>query len=352
MELKISIIVPVYNTSLYLHECLSSLVEQTLDDIEIIVVNDGSTDNSMDVINHYSDKDPRIKVISHDNIGLGPSRNKAISVAKGMYIAFVDSDDYVDRRMFQSMYDLGYNTNSDIIVCDFRYVYENSISINPIRIEKDLIELEQLRPDVFFRDYYFSLKMKTACWNKIYRRSMLEKNNILFEDNKKVFSEDNLFNLMCFMTNPKIALMEEAFYFYRAREGSLMNMYKKEYLRRELQLISTFQKYLQDSLFSHSDSVVANIEGTLFLQALLGSAINEYSKGGGAKFSCLLEQVRVTLSQPNTKKYINSLLKKGGRNYITGRTKKLYTLILITSLKWKLGRIASLLLWLRVRALR
>ena len=111
---KVSIIVPVYNVEKYLSKCLDSIVNQTLKDIEIICINDGSVDNSQSVLEAYAKKDTRIKVINQENLGLSCARNKGIDIAQGEYIGFVDSDDWIDLEFYEELYNNAINTQSDI----------------------------------------------------------------------------------------------------------------------------------------------------------------------------------------------------------------------------------------------
>ena len=114
--IKVSIIVPVYNVELYLRECLDSIINQTLKDIEIICVDDCSTDNSYIILDEYSKKDSRIKLLKHNvNKGLGPARNTGINVAQGEYIGFIDSDDYISLDYFENLYNTAKKYNSDIV---------------------------------------------------------------------------------------------------------------------------------------------------------------------------------------------------------------------------------------------
>ena len=120
---KVSVIVPVYNVYDYLGKCLDSLVNQTLKDIEIIVVNDGSPDNSEEIIDIYKKKYKCIKAYKKENGGLSDARNYGIKRAQGEYIAFIDSDDYVDTQMLEKMYQKAKKDNLDIVVCDVYNVY-------------------------------------------------------------------------------------------------------------------------------------------------------------------------------------------------------------------------------------
>ena len=126
---KVSIIVPVYNTYNYLNKCLESLVNQTLSDIEIIVVNDGSPDDSEGIIKEYANKYSSIKYYKKKNGGLSSARNFGIKRATGEYIGFVDSDDYVDVTMYEKLYNQAISTNSDIVCCQLTYLYPNNKTI-------------------------------------------------------------------------------------------------------------------------------------------------------------------------------------------------------------------------------
>ena len=124
---KVSIIVPVYNVEKYIEKCLESLVNQTLEDIEIIVVNDGTKDNSKEKILQYIEKYPqKIVYLEKENGGLSDARNYGLPVAKGEYIAFLDSDDYIEKNMYEEMYKKAKEENSDMVECDFLWEYLNS----------------------------------------------------------------------------------------------------------------------------------------------------------------------------------------------------------------------------------
>ena len=122
---KVSVVVPVYNTEKYLDICLNSLVNQTIDDIEIIIVNDGSTDNSIKIIKKYMKQYPeKIVLLDQKNSGISVARNNGISIAKGEFIGFVDSDDFVELNMYENLYNAIKNTKSDIVVCDYKNIIQ------------------------------------------------------------------------------------------------------------------------------------------------------------------------------------------------------------------------------------
>lgn len=165
--IKISVIVPVYNMEKYLEKCLDSLVNQTLKEIEIIAVNDGSKDKSINILKKYSKKYKNIKIYDHDNQGISKTRNFGIEKATGEYIAFIDSDDYVDTRMFEIMYKKAKKDNLDIVVCDYYNYYENKNKIEKFKI-------------VDFKDTTISenksliFQINPSPWNKIYKKELFE----------------------------------------------------------------------------------------------------------------------------------------------------------------------------------
>ena len=175
---KVSIIVPIYNSEKYLINCLDSLVNQTLDNIEIILINDGSTDDSKNFIKKYTKKYCNIEYFDKKNEGIGVSRNFGIEKSKGKYIAFVDSDDYVSINFAKNMYDFCENNNLDMAVCDY-------YRINEITHEKDIFEIEDFEITDLESNKALIYKLNHSPWNKLYKRELFLKNNIYFPTDLK-----------------------------------------------------------------------------------------------------------------------------------------------------------------------
>lgn len=184
--IKISIIVPVYNTEKYLKKCLDSLINQTLKDIEIICINDGSPDNSLKILKEYEKKDKRIKIIDQENQGVSVARNNGIKIANGEYIGFVDSDDYVDLDFYEKLY----NDSDNVELCST--FLDNSKITNQIY-------------------YYFT--------NCIYKRKFIIDNNIYFPENV-TNSEDRCFLWKAVLLSNKINYTKNTHYHYIKRNGS------------------------------------------------------------------------------------------------------------------------------------
>ena len=181
MNKLISIIVPVYNTEKYLDRCLSSLVNQTYKNIEILIINDGSPDNSQKIIDKYTKKNKNIRSFVRCNSGISSTRNYGIDNAKGDYIIFIDSDDYVDNNYCEYLYNILTKNKCDIACCDYCYNDE----IISLKENLTIINKEQIL-DSFLND----VLIKTSVWNKIYSRKII--NSIRFNNFK--MAEDVLFN--------------------------------------------------------------------------------------------------------------------------------------------------------------
>ena len=168
MSEKISIIIPVYNVENYLKRCLESIVNQTYKNLEIILVDDGSTDNSGKICDEYKEKDKRIIVIHKENGGLSDARNAGIDIATGNYIGFIDSDDFADVRMYEILLNNLKSTNSDISICNL-YKFSN---------EKEIYKTEEIEKLTvydrknFFENMYNDLLVSVLAWNKLYKKEI------------------------------------------------------------------------------------------------------------------------------------------------------------------------------------
>ena len=223
-DVKVSVIVPVYNTEKYLQKCLNSLINQTLKDIEIICINDGSTDNSENIIRMFAKEDSRIKLINQENKKQGAARNAGMKIATGEYIGFVDSDDYVDLNYFERLYQTAKNNDSDIALATNVRVGKNKFKkrLNIEHIEK-YTELQD-KLDV-------CQQWKNECpTNKIYRKSYLDANNILWPEG--IYCEDKLFTIKAVYYANSIVTVPKVFYYYFENPNSTVNTYSRHHKRQ------------------------------------------------------------------------------------------------------------------------
>lgn len=204
----ISIIVPIYNAEKYLEKCIDSLVNQTKREIEIILINDGSTDSSEEIIKSYKDK--RIKYYKNPNQGIGKTRNFGISKATGKYLMFVDSDDYISLDACEKLYNYAKKNNLDLVVCDFYKVYDDG------RIDKE--KLKSFKNTKLKDNKNLLLDINLAPWNKLYKKELLTKNNISFVENLKY--EDAPFVIAALDKADKIGKLDQYINYYAIHQSS------------------------------------------------------------------------------------------------------------------------------------
>lgn len=248
---KISIIIPFYNVEKYIEECIKSVVNQTLKDIEIIFVNDGSTDGSIDIVNKYAKNDSRIKVLSlKERHGQGFARNRAIDIATGDYIGFVDSDDYVEVDMFEKLYVSAIQDDTDITMCLAKEYDDTTGEF----IESDYYSLklfEQYKEDVFSAEATKDtiLDMNVALWNKLYKHSYLSFINEKFPEG--FIFEDLPFFFGTYLPAKRVKILWECLYIYRInRKTSTMNQFGNKMLDRLPMVALTYEKLKKCSFFN------------------------------------------------------------------------------------------------------
>ncbi len=225
MEELISIIVPVYNVEEYLEKCVESIINQTYKNIEIILVDDGATDNSGKICDELGKKDDRIIVIHKANGGLSDARNAGLKIAKGEYIGFVDSDDYIAEDMFETLYNLNKKYNSEISIVSFYEIYKGKVI--GVRDSKKLEELTKIEA---IRELLIDTNIQSYAWNKLFKKELFE--GLEFPTNKNF--EDIATTLLLFEKANKVVLLEDPKYYYVRRDNSIIGVrnYKtyKDYL--------------------------------------------------------------------------------------------------------------------------
>lgn len=216
---KVSIIVPVYNMEKYLNKCMDSLVNQTLDDIEIIAINDGSKDASLNMLKEYERKySDKVKIINQENQGISVTRNNGIEIARGKYIAFLDSDDYVTYDMYEKMYNKLEETNADIVVCDYEHFITDNKTFKYINV------VENIHKDNLYDDPSIINSIDYGPCNKLFRRELFRDIRFL----KNIKYEDLNAILKAFLTASKITTIDESLYMYRINEtGETRTINKK-----------------------------------------------------------------------------------------------------------------------------
>lgn len=213
----ISIIVPIYNVEKYLDKCIKSILEQTFNDFELILINDGSTDKSGDICEYYKEKDKRIKVVNKENGGVSSARNAGLDIAEGKYIGFVDPDDWIDVNMYERMYKEIMTNNADIVVCDFVREYEDKI--NKKKLKETKYEVNIFNNIQALKQLYKVKYTYVVAWNKLYKRELF--NNIRYKDG--FICEDEFIIHHLLYKSVKTIYISEILYHYFQREGSIIN---------------------------------------------------------------------------------------------------------------------------------
>lgn len=243
---KVSIVVPAYNVEAYIENCLNSLLAQTLEDIEIIVVDDGSLDKSGEIAEAYARRDSRVTVIHQKNMGLGPARNTGMRAAKGQYVGFVDSDDWVAPQMYQDLYSEAREEDADIAVGGLCSISDGKIiakRVHPLggTTVSGAEGIMQTRNKLYghaIDDKEVAAFPMSACIG-IYRRSLLEEHGLAFIN---IMSEDTVFNLSAYKCAKTITFLKSTDYFYRKEnQNSITQTFSEKKILR-------FQEFLNELL--------------------------------------------------------------------------------------------------------
>jgi len=206
---KVSVIVPIYNVEKYLEKCINSLLSQTLEDIQIILVNDGSKDNSGNIAKEYekNNKD-RVIYVEKENRGLSDARNYGLKYATGDFIAFLDSDDYIEKNAYEEMYNKAIEENADYVECDFIWEFHNKIRVDkqyPYKNKKEMLSF-----------------VRVVAWNKLIKRQLIIDNNLEFPKGLRYEDVEFTYKLIPFIN--KFAYVDKPFIHYVQREGSIANV--------------------------------------------------------------------------------------------------------------------------------
>lgn len=282
----ISVIVPVYNGEKFIEQCIDSITNQTLKDIEILIINDGSKDNTLNIIEIIAKSDSRIKILNQKNSGVSAARNNGISKSRGKYITFVDADDYIDKTMYEKMYKKAEEFNSDIVICNVNDVLNGNKKVS-LNLNEGIIDIRKLTESEFLSNEYF--KLGTAVWHKIFKSNLIKENKIKFINYSEVASEDTLFNYEAMLKAKRLYCIEEALYDYKINENSLTKSKsaKENMIKRCMNTVNIMSDFLSKNKIE-GENFIDYITYWEFINALsyvdelkvklLVNSIKEYSK--------------------------------------------------------------------------
>ena len=266
--MKYSVIIPVYNVEKYINRCLKSILSQRYNDLEIILIDNGSTDRSGSICDIYANEDANISVYHIENHGVGSARNFGLSKARGEFIYFVDSDDYLVGNLFAEFEDK-LTPDLDLLVFSYYNSFEQEMTeknrkkkILPYNGSYDKYDFSKIFKDLFLSDMLYTV------WNKLYRREFLIENNISFE--KYELGEDVRFNLNAYRNVNKVYLSQDSYYVYViGRKGSAMSSYNPKRLQYQLQELE-----LVDSLLKEWNIDSSNLDNTVKARILMSNIHN------------------------------------------------------------------------------
>lgn len=322
MKPLVSIVVPVYNVEKYLQRCVNSLTGQTLHEIEIILVDDGSTDASGEIVETCAASDSRIRTLHKPNGGLASARNAGIAVAQGEYIAFIDSDDWVDPTMMERLYRQAVLDGSDVVSCGYQYllngkVYRVAPPVQPAGRYCGAEILERFLFPLIGLETLYSSEKGAEDFNatsKLYRLQIIKDNGLEFPSERVVLNEDYLFNIRLLFHAKTLSVVQETPYFYESHNDSLSRRYKPGMWEKRKRVLHDLELLLKEKgLWERCQGRLRNS----YINSAIEAISNECAPNHTAALSQRLQKIRQILRDsallPLLKTYSTDGMSKKGR---------------------------------------
>lgn len=305
-NIEVSIIVPVYNVEEYLERCLESIINQTFKNIEVIALNNGSTDNSLNILLKYAEKDKRIKVIDNYNLGVSEARNIGIREANGKYIVFVDSDDWIDKNMIEVLHSNIVQNDCDLVMCTYVREFANHSKEKLFNLpEVNLYFNNEVKSQILRKligpigselsnpEYLDALG---TAWAKMYKASILKEKNLRFVDLNEIGSgEDTLFNIYVFNEVKKVILLNKPMYHYwRGNKNSITSRYIPNFIEKR----RNYFKYIID--FIEENNLGIEYKKALnnrICTSVLGMGLLECSKSNNISIFSKIRNIKKILNE-------------------------------------------------------
>ncbi len=279
---KISVIIPVYNTSQYLKQCIESVLNQTYENLEIIIIDDGSKDNSATICKNYQELDNRVVFFSQENCGISKTRNKAIEKVTGDYILFIDSDDWIDVNTCKTALDKLEAYNTDLVMFSYQKEYIEKIEKKYILqeekyyLQQDINALHRRLVGLYKNELNNPEHADSlvTVWGKLYKSKIIKDNNLLFEDTKNIgTAEDMLFNLYYFKFVKSAYYIHQCLYHYRKNNSvSFTNKYKPDLQKQWNNLFTNISNFIFENNLGEKFTQAYNNRVSL---SIIGLGLNE-----------------------------------------------------------------------------
>ena len=254
---KVSIIIPVYNTEKYLKRCMDSITAQTLKELEIIIVDDGSKEPCAALCDELAKADSRIKVIHKKNAGSGYARNTGLEYATGEYVGFVDSDDYINPDMYQSLYDSAVKYDADLVLSGYNFVGGNTFASDDECLPKEYFDKDTLFENEDIKKLILGIigalphepddsRYGVSVWKNIFRNSLIQEHKIEFMSEREMLSEDMVYCVDFAKRIKRAVGIPGAFYCYCRNEDSFSKSYNPTRFEKTLVLLNTIEEHIKD----------------------------------------------------------------------------------------------------------
>lgn len=322
---KISVVVPVYNVEKYLRQCIDSLISQTYENYEIILVDDGSKDSSGAICDEYADKYDFIKVIHKENAGLGFARNSGMEIASGEYVTFIDSDDYADEDLIQNLADGLINNNADTCIGGFQKIDDSGKILFNESYKSETFEGKDVKGNFLLRllgSYprkHDSFRM--SVWNAIYSMDIIRKNNLKFPSERVLISEDIVFDLLYYRYSKKVAVTDSMSYKYRENPNSLTLSYKPGKIDKVNYFYVQMVKMINDT-YKNPSEAIKRLQTTYMIK-LRGCIAQEKIKRSHNDSKTVKKNIRNICSQ----KKVQKIVREYDKNKLELKQKLFVTLI-------------------------
>lgn len=294
----VSIIIPVYNSEKYIDRCINSIVNQTYKDIEIILIDDGSSDRSIDIINNYVNKDNRIKVYTQKNAGPSSARNYGLDVSTGDYVMFVDADDYIDKTMVEEMINRIIFSNT-IVFCNNKEVYINRIEERKLFNDFN----ESINKDIVIEEIANGKAGLVCC--KLFNKDIVDKYNIKFETDVTM-CEDQIFFLNVVKYCDRFIHIQKSLYYYdRCNEVSISQKYQKNAINNQIKVLKHIESFLKQSNIDKDK--VEKIIKNRFMDSIIYCIGNEISNSRLLKLKTNIRNLEMIINNHEFKSNINNI---------------------------------------------
>jgi glycosyltransferase involved in cell wall biosynthesis len=291
--MKVSVIIPAYNVEKYIEECVMSVIDQTLHEIEIIVVNDQSSDGTLSVLEGLKAAHPEVdlKIVTQQNQGLSGARNTGLRVAGGDYVCFLDGDDWLDKTMLEDLYEIAVEKNAEVVICDYTKVYEEKSEILP----GATLQNASLHDRKEILEGFLTRNIAISACNKMFKRTFMTDRQFTFPVG---YLYEDLPTVMLIADASSVIIVDKSYYNYRQRSGSIMNSISPKMVEK-IVLVRQIIDYVKESGIQGLDEALQNF----YLHTYVLALINQMSLHGNSDIKQRNSYFKFILSREESNRF-------------------------------------------------